>query len=121
LAHPATIAGQQHRSPMVQPQQHSPRPTQFSQSPALSNKGGLQQISAPTSTTELTATAGVWPPFTPVPSLLGGRVQTPFNGCAQSTPPSPSPAPKLSFNPDPHDHSTGSPVPPRLQQTPTPK
>lgn len=121
LAHPATITGQQRRSPMVQSQQHSPRPAQMGQSPALSNKGGLHQISAPMSTAESTATAGVWSPFTPVPSLLGGRVQTPFNGCAQSTPPSPSPAPKLSFNFDPHDHSTGSPVPSRSQQTPTPK
>jgi hypothetical protein len=121
LAHPATIAGQQRRSPIAQPQQHSPRPSQMGQSPALSNKGGLQQTSAPTSTAESTATAGVWPPFTPVPSFVGGRVQTPFDGCAQSTPPSPSPAPRQSFNPNSYDHSTGSPVPSGPQQTPTPK
>lgn len=120
LAHPATIAGQQRRSPMAQPQQHSPRPAQMGQSPALSNKGCLQQTSAPASTAESAAT-GVWPPFTPVPSFVGGRVRTPFDGCAQSTPPSPSPAPRQSFNPDSYDHSTGSPVQSGSQQTPTPK
>jgi hypothetical protein len=120
LVHPATIVGQQRRSPMAQPQQHSPRPAQMGQSPALSNKGGLQQTSAPSSTTESTAT-GIWPTFTPVPSFVGGRVQASFDGCAQSTPPSPSPAPRQSFNPDSYGHNTGSPVPSVSQQTPTPK
>ncbi|KAM0201261.1 hypothetical protein ACHAPA_002435 [Fusarium lateritium] len=121
LAHPAIIPGQQRRSPMVQPQQHSPGPRQMGQSPALSNKGGHQQTSAPTSSVESTSMAGIWPPFTPVPPFVGGRVQAPFNGFAQSTPPSPSPAPRQSLNPDSYDRGKGSPVPSGSQQTPTPK
>ncbi|KAM0344020.1 hypothetical protein ACHAPU_007923 [Fusarium lateritium] len=122
LTHSTVTAGQQHRSPMMQPLQQSSHAGQIGQSPALSSRG-IPEVSAPTSSAETMGLANFCPPFTPLhpPSFLNGREQAPFDRCAQSTPPSPSPAPRQSVNPPSSNHGTGSPMPSGSQKAPTPK